>query len=81
MAVDSSITIDQKGFLSSIFAAVVQLTEAKQLVLTFESHVIKELFAFTIGSTANCQYSFKASFKWPVVEMELDQGTVMCSYS
>ena len=63
MAVDSSITIDQKGFLSSIFAAVVQLTEAKQLVLTFESHVIKELFAFTIGSTANCQYSFKASFK------------------
>lgn len=63
MAVDSSITIDQKGFLSSIFAAVVQLTEAKQLELTFESHVIKELFAFTIESTANCQYSFKASFK------------------
>ncbi len=63
MAVDSSITIDQKGFLSSIFAAVVQLAEAEQLELTFESHVIEELFTFTIGSTANCQYSFKASFK------------------
>jgi hypothetical protein len=63
LAVDSSITIDQKGFLSSIFAAVVQLAEAEQLELTFESHVIEELFTFTIGSTANCQYSFKASFK------------------
>jgi len=70
-----SFTINQKGFLSSSFAVVMQ---AKQLELAFKSHAIEELFISTIRSTS-CQYLFEVSFKLLVIGMELHR--VMCLYS